>query len=44
MPTCAMMGQAAGFAAAITLQRNTEIKKLDLLEIRQKVEQNGAVL
>jgi FAD-dependent oxidoreductase family protein len=44
MPTCAMMGQAAGFAAAITLQRNTEIKKLDLLEIRQEFEQNGAVL
>ena len=44
MTTCAMMGQAVGFAASIGIQKKTDVRKLDLLEVRHKVEKNGAVL
>ncbi len=42
--TCAMMGQAAGRAAALAVQKKCNIIDIDPVEIRTMVEQHGADL
>jgi hypothetical protein len=42
--TCAMMGQAAGRAAALAVQKKCDTKEIDPVEIRHLVEQHGANL
>lgn len=44
MTTCAMMGQAAGVAAALAAMRNASLQELDSTEIRSTVEDRGAKL
>lgn len=42
--TCAMMGQAAGIAAARCIEKKCPPRHLDPAEIRRRVEQYGAIL
>ncbi|MFA5865413.1 MAG: FAD-dependent oxidoreductase [Phycisphaerae bacterium] len=42
--TCAMLGQAAGIAAALSLRNGSDIKTLDYAEIRKSVEARGGIL
>jgi len=42
--TCAMMGQAAGIAAAMAIQRDCDLRDLDPREVRKMVEARGARL
>jgi ribulose 1,5-bisphosphate synthetase/thiazole synthase len=42
--TCAMMGQAAGMAAALAVQKKCDTKEIDPVEMRHLVEQHGADL
>jgi hypothetical protein len=42
--TGSMMGQAAGIAAAMACDKNTEVRKLDYAEVRRIVEERGARL
>ena len=42
--TCSMMGQAAGIAAAMAVERNCDIRSIDGLEVRKIVEDRGARL
>lgn len=42
--TCSMMGQAAGIAAALAAQRNTDVRAVDPTEVRRIVEERGANL
>ena len=44
MTTCAMMGAAVGTAAAMCIQNNCEIRELDYLAVRRRLEAEGAVL
>lgn len=44
MTTCAMMGQAAGIAAAWSAQRGCRVRDLDSAALRQRVEHFGANL
>lgn len=44
MTTCAMMGQAAGIAAALAAQRGCGVDAIDGIEIRRLVEERGAAL
>jgi ribulose 1,5-bisphosphate synthetase/thiazole synthase len=44
MPTCAMMGQAAGIAAAIAVRDGCDPRDTDYMEVRRTVEQRGANL
>lgn len=44
MTTCAMMGQAAGIAAALASEKRATLQALDYAEVRKMVEQRGAVL
>ena len=44
MTTCAMMGQAAGIAAALAAEQNMDTAALDGLKVRKVVEERGAVL
>ena len=42
--TCAMMGQAAGIAAALAAQKGTDPRRLDPQEVRRVVEERGGKL
>lgn len=42
--TCAMMGQAAGIAAALAAQQQADPRRLDPLEVRRVVEERGGKL
>jgi len=42
--TCAMMGQAAGIAAGLAVEKRCDPRNLDPMEIRSIVERRGAVL
>jgi len=42
--TCAMTGQAAGIAAAMSIKAGAGIKELDPLLVRREAEASGAVL
>jgi FAD-dependent oxidoreductase family protein len=42
--TCSMMGQAAGIAAALVAQRETDVHAIDPIEVRHSVEERGAKL
>ena len=44
MTTCAMMGQAAGIAAALAAKGDAVLQSLDVTEVRAIVEQRGAKL
>ena len=44
MTTCAMMGQAAGIAAALGASRRCHLSQIDPLEVRRTVEERGANL
>jgi len=44
MPTCAMMGQAAGILAALAARHGVAPRAIDPLEVRRMVEANGAIL
>ncbi|HOZ48572.1 MAG TPA: FAD-dependent oxidoreductase [Candidatus Hydrogenedentes bacterium] len=44
MTTCAMMGQAAGIAAALASARQCDPRQLDFAAVRRTVEERGAVL
>ncbi|MFP4502799.1 MAG: FAD-dependent oxidoreductase [Candidatus Hydrogenedentota bacterium] len=44
MTTCAMMGQAAGYAAAIAVRKSCEARDVDPLDVRKAVEAQGADL
>ena len=44
MTTCAMMGQAAGIAAAFAEQNSCAVNQLDYTDVRKEVEKRGAVL
>ena len=44
MTTCAMMGQAAGIAAALAAEQNMDTAALDGLKVRRVVEERDAVL
>jgi hypothetical protein len=44
MTTCSMMGQAAGIAAAASVQKQCDPRDLDSLDIRKMVEKRGANL
>jgi len=44
MTTCAMMGQAAGFGAAMAAKANSSVAALDGTDVRRLIEKNGAVL
>ena len=44
MPTCAMMGQAAGIAAGLCAEQRCAPRDLDYAEVRRLVEQYGAEL
>ncbi len=44
MPTCAMMGQAAGLAAAWSVQRGCALRDLDGRELGQRIQDRGANL
>jgi hypothetical protein len=42
--TCAMMGQAAGIAAAMAVKKNCPVRDLDPAAVRKEVEARGAAL
>jgi hypothetical protein len=42
--SCSMMGQAVGIAAALAVQKNTNVRNLDYLEIQKEVLKRGAQL
>lgn len=42
--TCAMMGQAAGIAAALSVQRQTDPRRLEPQGVRRIIEERGARL
>ena len=42
--TCSMMGQAAGIAAALSVQKQTDVRQLDPHDVRRIVEERGAKL
>lgn len=42
--TCAMMGQAAGIAAAMSVQAGADVRQIDPARVRAAVEQRGANL
>ncbi len=42
--TCAMLGQAAGIAAALGLQKQCDVRKLDPQTVRRIIEERGARL
>ncbi|HPI72888.1 MAG TPA: FAD-dependent oxidoreductase, partial [bacterium] len=42
--TCAMMGQAAGIAAGLAVEKRCDPRDLDPVEVRSIVERRGAVL
>ena len=42
--TCAMMGQAAGIAAAMAVEKRADVRNLDPRAVRAVVEQRGAML
>ncbi len=42
--TCAMTGQAAGICAALSLEKNTDIRGVSAAEVRNIMAQNGAIL
>jgi len=44
MTTCAMMGQAAGIAAAMAVLKKGDLDIIDPLEVRREVEARGALL
>jgi len=44
MPTCAMMGQAAGLTAAIAVKHGVDPREVDSQEVRKRLEANGADL
>lgn len=44
MTTGAMLGQAAGYAAAICVEKNVYLQDLDYLDVRQQVEKTNAIL
>jgi hypothetical protein len=44
MTTCSMLGQAAGIGAAMSMERDSEPRSLDFLEIRRIMEARGARL
>lgn len=44
MPTCSMMGQAAGRAAAVCAKENMNTRELETARLRSLLERNGAVL
>jgi len=44
MTTCAMMGQAAGIAAALAAARGSDLRRLDPIEVRGILEHRGARL
>lgn len=44
MPPCMGIGQAAGTAAAMALKTNTDLRVLDVRELRQKLRADGVVL
>ncbi len=44
MTTCAMMGQAAGIAAAMLVERSCDLDKLDGNDVRRETEARGAQL
>lgn len=44
MTTCAMMGQAAGVAAALAVQGGCDLRGLEPIEVRRILEQRGARL
>ena len=41
---CMLMGHAAGVAAALSLHKNTQLRKLDPAHIRHELEAQGAIL
>jgi hypothetical protein len=44
MTTCAMMGQAAGIAAALASAQRASLQSLEYQEVRKRVEERGAAL
>jgi hypothetical protein len=44
MPSCAAMGEAAGMAAAMSLQQSTTPRSLDGRELRRRLKERGALL
>lgn len=44
MPTCASIGEAAGTAASLCLEKGTEPKNIDITLLREKLRKNGAVI
>ncbi|TMV52902.1 FAD-dependent oxidoreductase [Paenibacillus mesophilus] len=44
MTTCAMMGQAAGIAASLSIEMDCDPREIDPLLVRRTVERNGAKL
>ena len=44
MPPCMGLGQAAGTAAGIAVQNGTDLRKLDVTELRKNLAEQGVVL
>lgn len=44
MTSCAMMGQAVGYASALCVQNDILTSKLDYLDVRRQVEKGSAIL
>lgn len=44
MPSCAAMGEAAGMAAAMSIERKTTPRTLDGRDVRLRLKENGALL
>ena len=44
MPTCTCIGQAAGFAAAIAKKSNTDVKNIDVEELKNKIIEYGGLV
>lgn len=44
MPACFLTGQAAGTAAALCARQNTDLRKLNIEQLRQVLKEGGAIL
>jgi hypothetical protein len=42
--SCSMMGQAAGIAAALCVEKGCQLRRLDPADVRRTVEKRGADL
>ncbi len=44
MPTCCTMGEAAGIAAAMAVEKNGDVRAIDIQELRSALRKNGALV